>query len=178
MIKISRPGGVKAVTAENMALRQQLITLSRQHRRSPKLKTSDRIIFGLLCSWINPKRLSKIAILVKPATILKFHKALVKRKYHLLFSTKTPRKPGRKGPSDAIVQLIIDMKKRNPRFGYLRIAMQIEHAFGIELDKGVVKRVLDKHYPPPKGGNEGPSWLTFIGHTKESYSRKLCMELK
>jgi len=60
------------------------------------------------------------------------------------------------------------MKKRNPRFGYLRIAMQIQHAFGIELDKGVVKRVLDKHYRPAAPGNDGPSWLTFIGQTKDS----------
>lgn len=127
MIKIARPDGVKAIAAENLAFRQQLITLSRQHKRSPNLEASDRIIFGLLCSWIHPKRLSEIAILLKPATLLKFHKALVKRKYHLLFSRKTPKKLGRKGPSDEIVQLIIEMKKRNPCFGYLRIAMQIQH---------------------------------------------------
>jgi len=168
MIKLSRPGGVKTIAAENIMLRQQLITLSRRYKRSPKLTASDRILFGLLGSWIKPKRLSKIAILLKPATILKFHKALVKRKYHLLFSNKTPRKPGPKGPSDAIVQLIIDMKKRNPRFGYLRIAMQIQHAFSIELDKGVVKRVLDKHYKPETPSDSGPSWLSFIGHMKDS----------
>ncbi len=36
MIKLLRPGGAKAVAAENIALRQQLITLSRQNKRSPK----------------------------------------------------------------------------------------------------------------------------------------------
>ena len=168
MIKLLRPGGVKAIAAENIALRQQLITLSRQYKRSPKLNTSDRILFALLGSWIKPKRLSKIAILLKPATLLKFHKALVNRKYHFLFSNKIPRKPGRKGPSDDIIQLIVEMKKRNPRYGYLRIAMQIQHAFGIELDKGVVKRVLDKNYKPTTPCDEGPSWLTFIGHLKDS----------
>ena len=168
IIKIARPGGVKIVAAENMALRQELITISRKHRRSPKLKTSDRLIYGFLCHWISKKRLSKIAILINPATILKFHQALVKRKYHLLFSNKTLKKPGRKGPSDKLIQLIVVMKTRSPRYGYLRIAMQIQHAFGFEIDKGVGKRVLDKHYHPPETVHNGPSWLTFIGHTKDS----------
>ena len=76
VILILRPGGVKAIAAENMVLRQQLISLSRQHKRSPKLNTLDRIMFGMLARWINPRRLSRIAITLKPATILKFHRAL------------------------------------------------------------------------------------------------------
>jgi len=46
--------------------------------------------------------------------------------------------------------------------------MQIQNAFGIELDKGVVKRVLDKHYQPTIPSDSGPSWLSFIGHMKDS----------
>lgn len=167
LILISRSGGVKAIVAENMMLRQQLSRLSRQCKRSPKLKTSDRILFGMLASWLNQKRLFRVAILLKPATIIKFHRALVKRKYHLLFSNKTTKMPGRKGPSETLIQLIIEMKKRNPRYGYLRIAMQIKEAFNIDLDEGVVRLVLAKyHTTTPK--NDGPSWLTFIGHMKDS----------
>jgi len=168
IIKLSRKGGVKAMAAENIVLKRQLITIARHQKRSPKLNTADRILFGFLTAWINPKRLSKIAVIIKPATLLKFHKVLIKRKYQLLFSNKTPRKPGPKGPSDALVQLIVQMKKRNPRFGYLRIAMQIQNAFGIKLDKGVVKRVLDKHFQSTDPPNLGPSWLSFIGHMKDS----------
>ena len=60
------------------------------------------------------------------------------------------------------------MKLRNPGFGYLRIAQQISHVFGIELDKDVVRRVLAKHYRPEDSGFHGPSWLTFIGHARDS----------
>ena len=86
MILLLRPGGVKAIAAENIVLRQQLISLSRQHKRSPKLKATDRILFGMLASWINSRRLSRIEITIRPATILKFHRALVNHKYHLSFS--------------------------------------------------------------------------------------------
>ncbi len=133
--------------------------LSRQHKRSPRLKMSDRILFGALASWINPRRLTKVAIAIKPVTILKLHKVLVKRKYHLLFSNRSPRKPGRKGPSEELAQLIIEIKKRNPCYGYFRIAMQIFEALGINLDEGVVRRVLNKHYKNSPNDN-GPSWLT------------------
>ena len=50
----------------------------------------------------------------------------------------------------------------------MRIAQQIAHAFGIEIDKDVVRRVLAKHYRPGDSGTAGPSWLTFIAHAKDS----------
>jgi len=124
------PNGVRSIAAENLTLRKQLIVLGRHQKRSPKLSTLDRIIFGILSSMINEKRLSRVAIILKPATLLKFHKALVKRKYHLLFSNKTLKKPGPKGPVKTVVDAIIEMKKRNPCYGYRRIAMQISNAFG------------------------------------------------
>ena len=59
------------------------------------------------------------------------------------------------------------MKRRNPRWGCPRIAQQIGLAFDIQIDKDVVRRVLATHYRPGPGGS-GPSWLTFLGHTKDS----------
>jgi putative transposase len=59
------------------------------------------------------------------------------------------------------------MKQRNPRFGCPRIAQQINLAFGLELDKDTVRRVLATHYPVDPG-NQGHSWLTTIGHAKDS----------
>ena len=59
------------------------------------------------------------------------------------------------------------MKRRNPRFGCPRIAQQIAHAFGIDIDKDVVRRVLAKYYDL-RPGDGGPSWLTFLGQLKDS----------
>ena len=166
-LRILKPGGARAIAAENIALRKQVIILTRHKKRSPNLSTLDRIFFGLLSSMISAKRLSRIAIALKPATLLKFHQALIKRKYRLLFSNKSKKKPGRKGPEQAVIDAIVEMKQRNPRYGYRRIAMQISIAFGIEIDKDVVCRVLNKHYKN-NPTNNGPSWLTFIGHMKDS----------
>jgi len=59
------------------------------------------------------------------------------------------------------------MKRRNPRFGCPRIAEQINLAFGLNLDKDTVRRVLAVHYKPGTG-DQGPSWLTTLGHDKDS----------
>jgi len=59
------------------------------------------------------------------------------------------------------------MKRRNPRYGCPRIAQQINLAFGLDLDKDTVRRVLAAHYKPDPG-DRGPSWLTTLGHAKDS----------
>jgi putative transposase len=119
--------------------------------------------------FVSPGRIAKLAAVIKPATLFKFHKALVDRKYRLLFSSAyRRRKPGPKGPSAELIAAIVELKRRNPRFGCVRIAQQIAHAFGVDIDKDVVRRVLMKHYRPGDSGTNGPSWLTFIGHMKDA----------
>jgi hypothetical protein len=120
-----------------------------------------------LAIFIGGSRLKKIAVIIKPTTLLAFHKSLVNRKYSRLYSNKTRRIPGRKPQDQAIIDLVIEMKKRNPSFGYGRISMQIFKAFGITVSRFAVGRILRKNKDKLPSG-DGPSWLTFIGHMKDS----------
>ena len=101
------------------------------------------------------------------STLLGLHKALSKHKYRMLFSPNRRRKPGPKGPSTELIAALVEMKRRNPNWGCPRIAQQMALAFHIQIDKDVVRRILANHYQPgqPSGG---PSWLTFLGHMKDS----------
>lgn len=165
--KLLKPGGVKVIMAEMMAMKQQLIVTNRSRKRSPQLTTSDRFLFGFLAFFISENRLQKVAVIFKPATILSFHKALVNRKYSRLYSNKTTKIPGRKPQDQALIDLVIEMKLRNPAFGYGRISMQIFEAFGITISRFAVRRILRKNkHKLPFG--DGPSWLTFLGHMKDS----------
>jgi hypothetical protein len=167
--KLLRPGGVRAVAAESLMLRHQLLINNRSPQRAPNLTSIDRFVLGLSTLFVSPRRIPKLGALVKPATPFKFHKALVDRKYGLLFSSSSHRrKPGPKGPSAELIAAIVEIKLRNPKFGCVRIAQQLSQAFGIEIDKDVVRRVLAKHYRPGGSGTNGPSWLTLIGHLKDS----------
>jgi len=169
LVKLLRPDGVRAVAAESLLLKHQLLISNRCRHRAPNLTTLDRIVLGLTTLFVNPRRIPKLGALIKPATLLKFHRALVERKYGQLFSSSSQRrKPGPKGPSPELIAAIVETKRRNPRFGCVRIAQHIAHAFGVEIDKDVVRRVLAKYYRPGDSGTHGPSWLTFIGHVKDS----------
>jgi transposase InsO family protein len=168
--KFLRPGGVRAVAAESLLLKHQLLISNRSRQRAPNLTAVDRFILGFATLFVRPDRLRKLGALVKPATLLQFHKALVARKYRRLFSSiSSPRrKPGPKGPSAELITAIIELKRRNPRFGCVRIAQQIAHAFGVAIDKDVVRRVLARHYRPDDAGSTSPSWLTFLAGAKDS----------
>ena len=153
LTKFLRPGGVRGVAAESLLLKHQLLISNRSRLRAPNLTTLDRFVLGLTTLFVSPRRIAKLGAVVKPATLLKFHKALVHRKYRLLFSSSSRRrKPGPKGPSAELIAAIVEMKRRNPQFGCMRIAQQIAYAFDIELDKDVVRRVLAKHYRPDDSG--------------------------
>ena len=90
--------------------------------------------------------------------------SVVRCKYRWLFSSRPrPKKPGRKGPSKAVIEAIVELKSRNPRFGCPRIVLIISRTFGINIDKNVVAHVLAKHYRPVTGGT-GHSWLAFWPH--------------
>src|SRR5262245_58957659 len=166
--KLCGRGGVRAVIAENLLLKQQLIVLRRARRRAPSLTPSDRLLCGFGALFLHSGRLRKLAVAMRPSTLLAFQAALVRCKYHRLFSSNPClRKPGPKGPSEALIQTIVELKSRNPRFGCPRIAHIISRTFGVDIDKNVVYRVLAKHYRPASGGSE-PSWLSFIGHATDS----------
>ncbi len=166
--KLCGPGGVRAVIAENLLLRQQLIVLRRPRQRAPNLTSTERVLCGLGSIFLRPGRIHKVAIGVRPSTLLAFHQALVRGKYRRLFSSsRRPKKPGPKGPSEALIRAIVELKSRNPRFGCPRIVRIITQTFGLDIDKNVVHRVLAKHYRPSPNGS-GPSWLSFIGHTTDS----------
>jgi hypothetical protein len=93
---------------------------------------------------------------------------LTKQKYRLLFSSSTRvRRPGPKKPTKELIDAVVEMKRHNRSWGCKRIAQQIALAFGVDIDKDVVRRILAIHFRPEEGSG-GPSWLFFIGHAKDS----------
>jgi putative transposase len=164
--RLARPGGVRSVVAESVLAKHQLLILDRSRQRASNLRPADRIVAGWCALFIRPSRLIRSAIVLKPSTLLHFHHILTKRKYRLLFSAKRRRKPGSQGPSKELIDAIVATKQRNPFWGCLRIAEQIAWAFGVPVDKDVVRRILAKHYP--NLASSGPSWLASLGHVKDS----------
>src|ERR1700730_11840934 len=165
VVRLVGPGGLRAVVAESVLVKHQLRILNRGRKRAPNLRAADRIIAGLCTLFMRPARVLRSAIVLKPSTLLHLHNVLRRRKYRMLFSPQRRRRPGPKGPNKELIDAVVEMKRRNPNWGCPRIAQQIALAFAVEIDKDVVRRILSVHYRPASGG---PSWLTFLGHTKDS----------
>ena len=98
LARLAKPGGLGAVVAESVAVKHQLLILRRARRPAPYLTSWDRLALGVCTLLVSPKRLSKMAVILKPSTLLYFHRALVKRKYRLPYSPRKRRRPGPKGP--------------------------------------------------------------------------------
>ena len=158
--RLMRPGGARTVVAESLLVKHQLVILNRGRDRARSLN--------------RPGRLLRIAIVLEPSPLLAFLAALVKRKYRQLFSPKRRGKPAPNRPSQELVEAIVETKRRNPSCGCLRIAQQLCPVFGLDIDKDVVRRVLATCRRPETGAY-GSSWLTLLGHTKDSlWSIDLC----
>src|SRR5258708_9746193 len=165
--RLARPGGVRSVVDECGLVRHQLLVLNRGGKRAPNLHAADRIIAGLCTVCMRRARMLRSAIVLKPSTLLDLHSLLRKRKYRMLFSPERRRRPGPKGPQKDLIDAVVAMKRRTPGWGCPRIAQQIALAFGVEIDKDVVRRLLSVHYRSETDSG-GPSWLTFFGHMKDS----------
>jgi hypothetical protein len=146
--RLAGAGGTRAVVAESVLVKHQLLILNRSRRRAPNLRPADRLVAGVCALLMRPRRLIRAAIVLQPSTLVRLHRALVQRKFRLLFSPTVRTTPGPKGPHPDVIAAVVAMKQRNPPWGCPRIAQQIAVAFGIVMDKDVVRRILAARYRP------------------------------
>src|SRR5262252_317302 len=107
--------GHRAVALENLALRQQLATLTRTAKR-PKLRLRDRLFWILLrkswCDWRGA------LLIVRPDTVVRWHRQWLR---HRWTERSRHKRPGRPRTESAIRALIDKMAAANPLWGAPRI---------------------------------------------------------
>jgi hypothetical protein len=143
VLRLISPGRVRAVVAESVLAKHQLVNFNRSHPISASWTGSspDSVRFGF--SRVG-SRVSPIAF--KPSTLLNFHRALL-RKYRLLFSSKQKGKPGPQGQTADLIRAVLEMKQPI-RSGEVRISPSRSNlAFGTSSNKDVVRRILARHLP-------------------------------
>ena len=148
LAKLLGPGGAKAIVADSLLMKQQLLVINRSRQRAPSLSVIDRFLLGFWSLFLSRHHIRRSAIILRPSTLLRFHEALKKREYQLLYTSRQKGKPGPKGPPQELIQVIVEMKRRNPGYGCPKIAEQISKLFGIDINKDIVRRILAKYYYP------------------------------
>ncbi len=142
-----------AKDAEILVLRHQLAVLRRQVAR-PRLRWADRALIATLAKLVPRERWA--AFLVTPETVLRWHRALVARRW-----TYPHRQVGRPALPVDTVALIVRLARENPRWGYLRIVGELKK-LGVAVSKTSVAAVLRRHRLPPAPRRSGPGWGEFL----------------
>jgi putative transposase len=99
---------------EILVLRHELSILRRQVPK-PRFEPHDRLLLATL-SRVLPRR-AWHAFLVRPETLLSWHRRLVARRW-----TYPQRSPGRPPINSEVRALALRLARENPSWGYLRIA--------------------------------------------------------
>jgi putative transposase len=146
----SRSEGFKEL--EIVVLRHELPVLRRQTRR-PQLTTSDRV-FLAAASRLLP-RSSWRSFLVTPATLLRWHRRIVTRRW-----TYRGRR-GRPPIGGEIRALVLRLARENPRWGYQRIVGEL-HGLGLTVSATTVGKILRQAGLGPAGERAGLSWRAFL----------------
>jgi hypothetical protein len=95
--RLAGPGGARAVVAESVLVKHQLLILNRSRKRAPNLLLADRLVAGVSALLMRPGRLIRSAIVLKPSMLLRLHRALTKRKYPPAVFVQGPDEAGPKG---------------------------------------------------------------------------------
>ncbi len=146
----SNPG---AKDVEIAVLRHQLMVLRRQVAR-PRYNPQDRMVLAVLARWLPRERWP--VFLVTPATLLRWHRELVARRW-----TYSHTGRGQQGLDPEVVDLVVRMARENPRWGYLRIVGECRK-LGIRVSATSVRRILRRHHLGPAPRRSGPSWTAFL----------------
>jgi hypothetical protein len=121
----------------------------------PQLRTVDRVLLAAASRVIPRDRW--VAFLVTPATLLRWHRELVRRKW-------TSRKSGRPGrpPIDAAVRaLILRLARENPRWGCARIEGELRK-LGLRVSATTIRTLLRTARLGPAPRRTGPTWTEFL----------------
>jgi transposase InsO family protein len=140
-----------AKEVEIAVLRHQVEVLRRQVSRLD-LEPADRAVLALLSRLLPRIRWS--AFVVTPATILRWHRDLVRRRWIY-------PKLGRPPIDDDIWEIVLRLARENPRWGYLRIVGELRH-LGIRVSASTVQRLLRRAGLGPAPRRSGPTWSTFL----------------
>jgi putative transposase len=151
--------GDRAKELEILVLRHELSILRRQAGR-PRFEAHDRLLLAAL-SRVLPRH-SWSAFLVRPETLLRWHRRMVARRW-----TYPHRRPGRPPIGREVRELVLRLARENPSWGYLRIVGELRK-LGVVLSSTSVRNILAGSGLPPAPRRDSQSWRSFLRAHGES----------
>jgi putative transposase len=145
--------GLDVKDVELLVLRHELAILRRQVAR-PKLGVADRAL--LAAAAVHLPRPQRALLLVTPRTLLRWHRALVRRKWR-----QPASRVGRPPLSLEVRELVLRLARENPRWGHRRICGELAK-LDFRVSPTSIRRLLAQARLEPAPRRAGPSWRQFL----------------
>jgi putative transposase len=154
-LALVRSPAVRPETVELLALRHEVRVLRRQVKRSA-WRPRDRLLLAALSRCLPRAQWWRFP--VRPETLLRWHRELVRRKW-----TAFGRRhgPGRPPLAPELRALILRLARENPTWGYVRIRGELRK-LGHAVAASTVQALLRRHRVPPAPRRAGLSWSAFL----------------
>lgn len=140
------------LATENRILRNQL-------KGRLRLTDDERISLAKIGKRLGRKALSEVAQIVRPETILAWHRKLVAKKFD---GAKNRSALGRPPTPKSVEDLVLQMARENRSWGYKRMVGALEN-LGYKISRQAVANILKRHglSPAPERGKR-MLWKDFI----------------
>ena len=154
---------------EILILRRQLAILERKQRRIVRPNRAEKLILAVLTTGLKKAtkrpadQLRDVILIFQPETVLRWHRALVRRKW----TFKCKAKGGRPRISRELEALIVRLARENGRWGYGKIEGELLK-LGFTVSISTVRNALNRHGILPAPVRHGSiGWRHLMAHYKQ-----------
>jgi putative transposase len=153
------PASDRDKVVEILALRHQIAVLERQLGKTrPRFLPSDRAFLAALLHRLPKDVLGRFRLLVRPDTVLRWHRDLMARRHA---ARSRPKSPGRPRTVRSIRQLVLRLARENPSWGYRRIHGELL-VLGIKVAASTVWEILRQTGIDPAPERTSTTWADFL----------------
>jgi transposase InsO family protein len=144
---------------EILVLRHQIAVLERQlGGQKVRFTAPDRAFLAALLHRLTPEALRRMRLLVRPDTVLRWHRDLVRRRHA---ARSRPKRPGRPPTVRSIRVLVLRLVRENPSWGYRRVHGELL-VLGVKVAASTVWEILKDAGIDPAPERAAGTWADFL----------------
>ncbi|WP_199487877.1 helix-turn-helix domain-containing protein [Actinomadura spongiicola] len=151
--------------AEILVLRHQIVVLERQLAgKRVRFTAADRALLAALLHRLPSGALRRMRLLVRPDTVLRWHRDLIAGRQA---ARSKPKRPGRPPTVRSIRLLVLRLVRENPGWGYRRVHGELL-VLGIKVAASTVWEILNDAGVDPAPERASTTWTGFLRSQAEA----------
>ena len=150
---------------EILVLRHQVGVLERQlGGKKVRFAPADRAWLAALLHRLRPQALGRMRLLVRPDTVLRWHRDLIRSRHA---ARSRPRRPGLPRTVRSVRALVLRLVRENPAWGYRRVHGELLVP-GVKVAPSTVWGILKEAGIDPAPGRAATTWASFLRSQAEA----------